>query len=481
MRSPTPCTDLAVLVLLCCMCLPAAAENPNIVIIVADDLGWRDVSYHGGEIRTPAIDRLAKQGAQLDRFYVAPVCSPTRAGLMTGRYPIRYGAMRTVYPPWRKGGLDIEEVTLADVLARAGYTHRGVFGKWHLGHSSIRYHPLRRGFTEFTGHYNGAIDYFTLEREGERDWHHGYEPGRDDGYSTDLIAAAAVKFITKRAAGDAPFFCYVPFNAPHSPFQAKPEDLTAYRTLTALPGNWGLASERRRDNRRILGGMIASLDQGIGNILDAIDDSGVRDNTLVLFFSDNGGVGGIGDNRPLRGSKATVYEGGIRVAAAARWPGHIPSGGKITAPISNIDVLPTVVRIVGLPGHGGKPFDGLDVLDVLTGKQKTLARDLYSYIGAAGEETEQVMYMTPEWKLVVEGPNLADPKADDSKRVRRLFRIAEDPNEKTDLAASRGDLVQRMYQKVKAFRELQPADGVPPYAEGREGFRAPKDWRFPDE
>src|SRR5690606_9605398 len=135
-------------------------DKPNIVILLADDLGFHDVGFHGGEIRTPNIDKLAAEGVELERFYVHPVCSPTRAGLMTGRYPIRYGSMRAVYPPWRKGGLDTTEKTLADGLAAAGYKHRGVFGKWHLGHSDVKYHPLRRGFTEFFGHYNGAIDYF---------------------------------------------------------------------------------------------------------------------------------------------------------------------------------------------------------------------------------------------------------------------------------------------------------------------------------
>ena len=185
----------------------AQGDKPNIVIIVADDLGWQDVSFHGGDIRTPNIDRIAREGVELDRFYVAPVCSPTRAGLMTGRWPIRFGVMRTVFPPWRKGGLDTSEVTLADVLAKAGYEHRGVFGKWHLGHSDIKYHPLRRGFTEFIGQYNGAVDYFTREREGEMDWHTGYQSNYDKGYSTDLTADAAVRFIGKRAGGDAPFFC----------------------------------------------------------------------------------------------------------------------------------------------------------------------------------------------------------------------------------------------------------------------------------
>ena len=146
---------LALTTILCAAtgCAPGA-DRPNIVIIVADDLGWADVSFHGLQIRTPHIDRLAREGVELDRFYVAPVCSPTRAGLMTGRYPIRYGLMRSVVPPWRKSGLDISEVTLPEVLARAGYQHRGIFGKWHLGHSSVKYHPLHRGFTEFVGHYD---------------------------------------------------------------------------------------------------------------------------------------------------------------------------------------------------------------------------------------------------------------------------------------------------------------------------------------
>ena len=470
---------LAIAFLLCALSA-LATDSPNIVIIVADDLGWRDASFHGGEIKTPNIDRLAEEGVQLDRFYVAPVCSPTRAGLMTGRYPIRYGAMRTVFPPWREGGLDITEVTLADVLARAGYTHRGVFGKWHLGHSSIKYHPLRRGFTEFMGHYNGAIDYFTHEREGEMDWHRDYEASYDKGYTTDLIAEAAVRFIKKRAGGDAPFFCYVPFNAPHSPFQAKPEDMKPYKLLEAVPGKWTVNALRRRTGRRVLGGMIASLDQGVGRVLESIDESGIRDNTLVLFFSDNGGVGGIGDNRPLNGAKATVFEGGIRVVAAARWPARIPGEGKITAPLANIDVLPTVMRILGVKDHGGKPFDGIDALDVLTGKKTTLARDIYSYIGAGGEDTEQITYMTPQWKLLVLGPNVIDTSADDSKRRKLLFRIDQDPYEKNDVAAEHPDVVKRMLEKVKAFRALQPADAVAPYAEGREGFKAPKEWSFPD-
>ncbi|MXZ37207.1 MAG: sulfatase-like hydrolase/transferase, partial [Holophagales bacterium] len=306
---------------------PVSAPLPNIVLIVPDDLGRHDVSFHGGEIATPNIDRIAAEGVQLERFYSAPVCSPTRAGLMTGRYPIRFGLMRAVIAPWRDYGMDTSEVTLPEVLAKAGYEHRGIFGKWHLGHFDRKYHPLRRGFTEFVGH-NTAVDYFTKEREGERDWSHDYESVDEQGYVTDLLAEHAVRFIDRHAGGEAPFFLYVPFSAPHSPLQAKEEDLPRYADLEPLepPRGWEestagrplAADERRRNGRRVHAAMVHSLDEGVGRILDAIDGHGIADNTLVLFFSDNGGSVGIGDNGPYRGAKGSVFEGGTRVAAAAR-------------------------------------------------------------------------------------------------------------------------------------------------------------------
>ena len=294
-----------------------------------------------------------------------------------------------------------------------------------------------------------------------------------------MIADAAVRFIEKRGSGEAPFFCYVPFNAPHSPFQAKPEDAKPYENLAPVPGEWPQRLEQRRKSRRILGGMIAALDRGVGRILEAIDETGERDNTLVLFFSDNGGVRGIGSNGPLREGKATSFEGGIRVAAALRWPRRIEGGRKVTAPLANVDVLPTVMRILGIKDHGGKALDGIDALDVLTGATQDVEREIYSYIGAQGEATEHISYADHDWKLVVTGPNVADEGADDAKRERFLFRIVEDPFEKTNLANKHPGVVKRMYQKVKAFRELQPPDGVPPYADGREGFVAPKEWLMP--
>ncbi len=469
----------------------AAAPRPHIVILLADDLGWRDVGFHGGRIATPHIDRIANEGAALERFYVAPVCSPTRAGLMTGRYPIRFGAMRAVFPPWREGGMDTAEATIADVAAKAGYRHRGVFGKWHLGHSDVRYHPLRRGFTEFYGHYNGAVDYFTHEREGELDWHSGYETNRDQGYSTDLIADAAVKFIRAHAAEETPFLLYVPFNAPHSPFQAKEEDLPLYADLAAAEGDWAGAAAvnpsapgpRQVENRRILGAMVHALDQGVGRILDALDETGVAENTFVLFSSDNGGVGGVGENAPLRGAKASVFEGGIRVAAAARWPGKIPAGSKVSAPLANIDVLPTVMALTGVADHEGKALDGVDMLGALSGEQPAQERDLYNYIGQAGLDNEQISVMSAEWKLIVTGPVITDDTVDASARQTYLFRIDQDPNEKDNVAEGHPERVAEMTAKLKAFRALQPANAVPPYNEGRDDpeWRAPTEWRMPGE
>ena len=174
----------------------ALAAPPNIVLIVSDDQGWNDVGYHGSEVRTPHIDRLAREGVELDRFYACPVCTPTRAGLLTGRYAIRFGMQRAVNRPFLKTGIPASEVTLPETLADAGYVARAAIGKWHIGHYRRSHHPLSQGFTFFYGHYNGNIDYFTHHREGELDWHRDFEPSRDAGYSTDLIADEAAEFIS---------------------------------------------------------------------------------------------------------------------------------------------------------------------------------------------------------------------------------------------------------------------------------------------
>ena len=495
MRSPMPTVAIALtLALGIGGCAPGetGADLPNIVIVVADDLGRRDVSFHGGELLTPNIDRIAREGVALERFYSAPVCSPTRAGLLTGRYPIRYGLMRSVIPPWRDYGLDTDEVLLPELLAEAGYAERGIFGKWHLGHTSVRYHPLRRGFTEFVGHYNGGIDYFVHEREGERDWQHGYTSVDEHGYSTDLLTDYAVDFIARHADGEAPFLLYVPYNAVHSPWQAREDILPRYADLPGIdlpPGHqesnedilgYVGDAEGRREKRRITAAMGESLDTGVGRILDALDAHGIADNTFVLFFSDNGGVVGVSDNTPFRGAKASVYEGGIRVAAAARWPvGGISGGGEVSAPVAYIDVLPTLLGIVGMAAPTERALDGRDVLGVLNGSEEDAPRDLYSYVVVGSGAVEQVAVIEPEWKLVVVGPELTEPEAAERSRVM-LYAIATDPHEREDVSAEHPDVVSRMLDKAIAFRALQPPDAVPPYDAGREGFVAPPDWKAPD-
>ena len=461
-------------------------DPPNIVIILPDDLGRDDVSLHGTDIATPHIDSIATDGVLLSRFYTAPVCSPTRAGLMTGRYPIHAGLMRSAIAPWRDYGLDTSEVLLPEILERAGYEHRAIFGKWHLGHFQRKWHPLRRGFTEFVGH-NFAVDFFTHERLGERDWSLGYDPLVEEGYATDLMADRAVRFIAEHADEAAPFFLYLPFGAPHSPTQAKEEDLPLYDHLSAIevPPGWadatgiefGMSLDDRTRLRRIYAAMVHALDVGIGRVLDALDEHGIAENTLVLFFSDNGGSVGIGDNGSWQGCKATVYEGGIRVAAAAHWPaGGIAGGRDVSVPLAYVDVLPTVMRAAGIPDHGGKPLDGVDVLDVLTGEQYALERDLYSYV-AVTEDRDQVAVSEGDWKLVIFGPDLREAGAAEAS-TRQLFRLDEDPLERHDIAADHPEIVKRLTEKAIAFRRLEPPNPMPSFSVGADGFVPPPNWQF---
>ncbi len=437
---------------------------PNIVVLLADDLGWADVGYHGGRIKTPHIDRLASGGVRLENFYACPLCSPTRAGLMTGRWPIRYGMGEAVITPWRKYGLPTTERTVAHLVATAGYKRRAVIGKWHLGHYKKKYLPLRRGFTHFYGHYNGMFDYFTHKREGELDWHRNFETCRDKGYSTDLIGREAVQFIEENPAGE-PFFLYVPFNAPHGPLQAKEEDIAAY----------GWIKDKRR---RIYAAMVDAMDQAIGKILAALEVKGIAEDTLVLFFSDNGGVTRNGSNGPLRGGKGSVYEGGVRVPAAVRWPAGIRGGREVDAVMGYIDVYPTVKRLTSITTPDPNPLDGCDMLDVIRGTAEAPERDWFSYIAQGSPDKTSVRSGT--WKLVVRGGSVLDLKLDggggaSSKHSIELFRIDRDPFEKTDCSERHPEVVASLLERLRAFRRLKIA-GVPDFREGRKGFKAPKDW-----
>ena len=251
----------------------AAASPPNIVFFLADDLGSADVGYRGGEIKTPAIDKLAKAGAQLDAFYVQPVCSPTRAALMTGRYPMRHGLQVGVVRPWAQYGLPLDERTLPQALKEAGYT-TAIVGKWHLGHFAPEYLPTRRGFDHQYGHYNGALDYYTHIRDGGFDWHKDDKACRDEGYTTHLLAKEACRIIADHDAKK-PLFLYVPFNAVHAPHQVPDKYREPYSAM--------------KEPRRTYAGMLAAMDEAIGQIVDAVEKKGLRKETLFVFSSDNGG------------------------------------------------------------------------------------------------------------------------------------------------------------------------------------------------
>lgn len=471
----------AALLLLYLAGISAAQENrpspdrpPNIVLIVADDLGWNCVGYHSNLVRTPQIDRLADQGVILDRFYVSPMCSPTRAGIMTGRYPMRYGMARSVVRPWARYGLPPDEHTLPELLAAAGYGHRGVFGKWHLGHLEPKWHPLSQGFTEFKGQYNGAADYWTRDRMGQIDWHTNDTPHEEQGYTTNLIAEAACQFI-RTHAGQEPFFCYVPFTAPHDPFQAPESYIEQYKHLDDDP------DDGKPSAIQSLAAMITCMDDGIGRIMAALREAGLAENTLVWFLSDNGGVRRLQEaNIPLREGKLTVYEGGVRVPSVVWWPGVIEGGRTITEPMINLDILPTLAWVAGASVPPETELDGRNVLDVLAGRTASLPpRDLYLFNGQSGLEKEQIAIISAEgWKLVVIGPDIRRPEGFQTAAHRvELFHLAKDPHEKHDLSSADPDRVTELGRKLVAFRRLDPPDSLPPSNRPPRRFKPPPRWR----
>jgi arylsulfatase B len=404
------------------------------------------------------------------------MCSPTREGLMTGRYPMRFGMGRSVVRPWAKWGLPPEERTMAEALGEAGYANRGAFGKWHMGHLSPEWHPLSQGFTEFRGCYNGAANYFTRDRDGQVDWHHNWEDIKEEGYTTDLIADSAAAYVRQHAKDGGPFFCYVAFTAPHEPLQAPEKYVKAYAHLNE-GGKEGKASEKQQ-----LAAMTACMDDGIGRVLKAVEEAGIGRDTIVWFISDNGGIGGIpGNNAPLRGAKLSVYEGGVRVPAAVWWPGVIEGGRKVETPVVNVDLMPTLVKACGGRAESERPLDGVDVMDVLSGKaagEAVAKRDLYFFTGQTGLENEQLAVTTGDgWKLVVIGPDVRRPEGFSSEKHKvELFHLSEDLLEKTDLAATEPERVKAMGAKLVEFRRSEPKKSLPPINRKPAGFEAPVNW-----
>jgi arylsulfatase A-like enzyme len=436
-----------------------AAEKPNIVFLLADDLGRHDCGFMGGtEIKTPHLDRLARSGAILDAFYVQPVCSPTRAALMTGRYPMRHGLQVGVVRPWAQYGLPLEERTLPTVLKETGYT-TAIVGKWHLGHFKPEYLPTRRGFDFQYGHYNGQIDYYTHLRDGGYDWHRNDQASKDEGYSTHLLAKEAVKFVEANA-GKKPFFLYVPFNAVHAPHQV-PESYT--KDYPQLSGD-----------RKLYAGMLAAMDEGIGQIVDAIDKAGVRKNTIFIFSSDNGGPapGKVTDNGKFRAGKATLYEGGTRVCAFVSWEGKIKAGSTITDPLHMVDWFPTLTKLVGGKTESKLPLDGLDIWPTLTeGKPTPHESILLNSTPNSGA------VRAGAWKLVAiqgaDDPDGGTPPKKKDKESLELFNLEDDPYEKTNLAMNHPEKLKELQTILQSYAK----QAVPPKSKPKpKDFVTPKVW-----
>ncbi|MBL8177789.1 MAG: arylsulfatase [Bryobacterales bacterium] len=428
----------------------AAASKPNVVVLLADDLGWADVGFHGSDIRTPNIDRLAREGTQLDRFYSFPVCSPTRSALMTGRTPMRLGLGYTVIRPWSSYALPLREHTMAESFRAAGY-QTAMAGKWHLGHAERRYFPMGRGFDHQYGHLNGAIDYFTHVRDGGLDWNRDGKSVEEEGYSTDLIGAEAVRRIEQRDKAK-PLFLYVPFNAPHSPMQAPKELMERY---ASRPGQ----------HRAAFAAMVDRMDTAIGRILDALDKEGMKNDTLVFFFSDNGGPVNLGaTNTPLRGAKGTTFEGGLRVPAVLRYPGKVKAGAAVKQVACAIDVFPTLAAAAGVTARNTLPLDGKNLWPVLSGQKKEFEREDLFFSVEPGKETYFAVRSGP-WKLVI--VEIA------GKRQQMLFRIEEDPNEKNDVAAAHPEVVKDLAARIEKWKGTAPGNAE------RHSGAAKTDWKTP--
>src|SRR5215467_10422841 len=431
---------LAVLASCCGRTLsPAAgqgAPRPNIVYILADDLGWKDVGFHGSDIQTPHLDTLAATGARLEQFYAQPMCTPSRAALLTGRYPHRYGLQTGVIPSAGTYGLATDEWLLPQALQEAGYT-TAIVGKWHLGHADRTYWPRQRGFDSQYGPLMGEIDYFTHAAHGVRDWFRDNQPVAETGYATTLLGTEAVKLI-ERHDPQTPLFLYLTFTAPHAPYQAPQEYLDQYKHI-ADP------------NRRAYAAMVTAMDDEIGKVIAALEEHTMRDHTLILFQSDNGGprsakfTGEVdtskgtipADNGPYRDGKATLYEGGTRVVALANWPGHITPGTVVAQPIHMVDMYPTLAGLAGASLAKTKPLDGLDVWSTLSeGKpspRREVVYDIEPFRGAIRQG---------EWKLVWKAT--LPPKVE-------LFNLAQDPSEQTNLANQHPQKVAELQQRIEAL------------------------------
>lgn len=445
--------------------LASAAEQPNLVFIIADDLGWADVEFHGGNTPTPNLNRLLSEGVELNQHYVAPVCSPTRAGFLTGRYWSRFG----ITTPINNRGLPFETVTVAKALGDAGYS-TALIGKWHLG-SKPEWGPNHFGFGHSYGSLAGGIAPWNHKyKKGpySTTWHRNEELITEQGHVTDLLTDEAVNWIDTRVAEDStkPFFLYVPFTAVHLPIRE--------------PDEWmeKVPAEITGDVPRQYSACILHLDAAVGRIVDAIDRAGKKENTLIVFTSDNGGSTAqnndtkypddncpegklCGNNKPLRGQKGSLYEGGIRVPTIARWPGKLDPGTKFDVPVCVIDWMPTFCSLAETEVDADSlNWDGVNIWPALSSNEDLsedndlsgdddMSRDDLSgrSIHLAGPGGNRWAFRKSDWKLILTAKKGGEPKVE-------LFDLANDPNETSDLAKSDPNRVADLLAQLKQQRQL---------------------------
>ena len=413
-----------------------SSDRPNVIIIVTDDLGWGDVSYNGGPILTPNIDKLAMDGVQMDRFYAAPTCSPTRAALMTGVNSLENGVIRPFDNPTAdRYGLSLKYKIMPEYLKEAGY-QTALSGKWHLGMFADEYLPLNRGFDSTYGHLGGGIGYFDHALSGRMDWHRNGEVLYEDGYSTTLIANEAIRLINN-SDGSAPLFLYIAFNAPHTPIEAEKNFIDKL-------------SHIQDQKERIYAANISILDIEIGNILSAIESKGILEETIIIFFSDNGPVFNVdpiaatiasdvvdskGNTLGLRGSKGSAYEGGIRVPAIIYYKGVLEKA-KSSQFIFVDDILPTILSALNIRSNSGS-FTGIDHwANLIT---NNIVPPDNSITGNVIVNDERALF-NDKWKLYYRH-FIYD---DNSKKIFELYDILNDPYEKYDLSLEHPEILESM-------------------------------------
>jgi arylsulfatase A-like enzyme len=420
----------------------AQTRAPNIVLLVADDMGYGDIGVHGAkDIPTPNIDALARDGVRFtDGYVTGPYCSPTRAGLLTGRYQQRFGHEFNL-GVGGQFGLPLSESTLADRLRAAGY-RTALFGKWHLG-SGEKFHPMSRGFDEFFGFLGGEHSYLDVAAASPNPLLDGRKPATGVTYLTDALADRAVDFIRRQKAR--PFFLYLAFNAVHTPMHATDQYLARFTKI-------------KDPQRRTYAAMLSAMDDGIGRTIAAIREEQLEDDTIVIFFSDNGGPTMAGttingsSNGALRGSKRQTWEGGVRVPFIIRWKGHVPEGKVDARPVIQLDVLPTALAAAGIPLGSQSNVDGVNLLPFITGKDQALPHEaLYWRLGG------MMAIRKGDWKLVKtqEGPIPRDPSVLSDLSAAELYNLAADIGESKNLAAANPAKVKELADQWQRWnREL---------------------------